>query len=423
MTETKPRMLIYPPRDAPKAPRRVVAAAVALGILAFLAGLLVSPQRAWQAYFVNFLFWSGIAQGGVVMAAVYRITNAHWGDQFRRIGEGMISFLPVSLLLYVILIAGGAFLFPWFEHGIRGKEVWLSGYFLFARDGAAFVALLLVSYRFVYHSVRPDLGFLHEHGFVPDKRVAFIISDWKGWKEESAKSKKRLASLTPILLITFGTLYTLIGFDLVMALDPNWYSTLFGWMYFLHAFFASLAAVTVLAFLSLKWFHLGEAFLERQWHDMGRFVFGFSLLAGGFFWSQFLVIWYGNLPEETSYLIKRFYAQPWEPLMWAYIVLAYLFPLVIFLSARVKQIPAALSAIAAIILVALFLERIVSVIPFIWTPPTVPFGFVEIGITMGFAGLFLGCWLAFARMVPIVPPRPAEEPVGAVNVGSPTAVS
>jgi hypothetical protein len=383
-----------------------IVAALAIGAVAFIAGVFLSPQRAWQAYFVNFLFWSGIAQGGVVMAAVYRLTNARWGDQFRRIGEGMIGFLPVSLLLYLMLIAGGTYLFPWLVYRVPGNEVWLSGYFVFGRDGAAQLVLLLVSYRFVYHSLRPDLGLLNEQGLIPDRRVLFVIREWKGWPEESAESKRRLAKLTPILLLCFGTLYTLLGFDLVMALDPTWYSTLFGWMYFLHAFFASLAIITILAFLSTKWFQLKDAFLTRQWHDMGRFIFGFALLAGGFFWSQFLVIWYGNLPEESSYLIKRFYTQPWEPLMWVYIILAYLFPLVVFLSARIKQIPAALSAIAGLILVGLFLERFVSVIPFIWNLPTVPFGILEVGITLGFAALFLGCWLEFARVAPIVPPRP-----------------
>ena len=425
MTVTEPSfsIVLHSPQASPRRIRTAVDVAIGVGVLAFLGGLFGSPERTWQAYFVNFLFWSGLAQGGIVMAAVYRITNAHWGDQFRRIGEGMVLFLPVSLLLYLLLIAGSGNIFPWIEDGVEEKGIWLSPYFLFTRDGIAFLVLCWLSYRFVYHSVRPDLGILNDRGIVLDTRIRFAISNWEGWDLEVSASTRKLARLTPVLLICFGTLYSLIGFDLVMALDPHWYSTLFGWLYSLHAFFASLTAIAILAFLASRWYGLGESFSRAQWHDMGKFIFGFSLLAGGFFWSQYLVIWYGNLPEETSYLIKRFYSQPWEPLMWVYIILAYLLPLALFLSARIKQIPGALSLVAGLILAALFIERIVAVVPFLWNEPTIPFGLLEAGITVGFLGLFLRCWLTFASVIPIIPARLVAEPVRTLGTENPSTVS
>jgi len=275
---------------------------------------------------------------------------------------------------------------------------------VFGRDGLIFLLLLWLSYRFVRYSVRLDLGILKEKDEALDlprwgKR---IVGGWQGMKNEEQLSVAGLTRLTPILLIAFVVLYSLIGFDLVMALDPQWYSTLFGWMYVLHAFFAGLVVITILAVLSRSWFDLGAAFTTGQWHDMGRFVFGFCLLSGGFFWSQFLVIWYGNLPEETSYLIKRFYSQPWEPLMWVYLIFAYLFPLVVFLSRRVKQVPAALMVIALVILCALFIERFVAVVPFLWSESSIPFGLIEVGVTAGFLAAFLLCWVTFSKVVPLV---------------------
>lgn len=403
-----------------KAPSRVkivLLLSVGAGLAAFIGGLVAGEdQRAWQIYFVNFLFWSGIAQGGVAMAAVYRITNAGWGDHFRRVGEGMIAFLPVSVLLYIGVIAGGGRIFPWLHEEFSGKEVWLNGTFVFARDGAVFLFLLWISYRFVSASLRPELGLLRERSAGKEMPgwVERVTRGWKGRDAESAESARRLATLTPVLLISFAVLYSLIGFDLVMALDPDWFSTLFGWLYFLHAFFAALVAVTMLAVLSRTWFGTKSLVLESQWHDMGRFVFGFCLLSGGFFWSQFLVIWYGNLPEETSFLLRRFYSQPWEPLMWAYIILAYLFPLVVFLSRRVKQVPNALFVICSLILVALFLERFIAVVPFIWDGPAIPFGILELLVTVGFGALFVRTWIAFAERVPLIPAgRAGEGPVRA----------
>jgi hypothetical protein len=332
----------------------------ALGVVAFVWGLVAGEgQRAWQIYFVNFLFWSGVAQGGVAMAGVYRMTNARWGDQFRRMGESLIAFLPISILLYGILVAGGRSLFPWVGHAFPGKEVWLNEMFVFVRAGGVFLVLFWISTRFV---------------------------------KASRNSAPALSRLTPVLLILFVVLYSLIGFDLVMSLDPYWYSTLFGWLYVLHAFFGGLVAVTILAVVSRTW-RRTETIEESQWHDMGRFVFGFCLLSGGFFWSQFLVHWYGNLPEETSFLLKRFYAMPWEPLMWASIIGAYLLPLGVFLSKRVKQVPEALLVICLVIFAALFLERFVAVVPFVWNEPVIPFGVMEALVTAGFGALFMRVWI------------------------------
>ena len=420
-TSSEPE-IVWRPQPAPAKVRLVLFTVLAIRIIAFVLGVWKgNSQRAWQIYFVNFLFWSGIAQGGVVMAAVYRITNARWGDQFRRIGEAMVSFLPLSFVLYLVLVFGGQSIFPWLHEPVHGRELWLSAPFLFGRDGLIFLLLLWVSYEFVYRSVRPDLGALWRENpgsETMSRWVERVTKDWKGWEEEVKTRTKKLNILTPVLLITFSVLYSLIGFDLVMALDPYWFSTLFGWIYFLHAFFAALVVITILAVLARKWFDMEGVFRTNQWHDMGRFVFGFCLLTGGFYWSQFLVIWYGNLPEETSFLIKRFYAQPWETLTWVYLIAAYMFPLAVFLSKRVKQLPGPLMITSLIILIALFLERYLAVVPFLWHESSIPFGIIEFAVTCGFGAAFALCWLAFAKVVPLVPAGFSGRAIRAVRAAS-----
>ena len=396
--------LVFPAVSVPRRVRRTLLITLGAGLVAFIIGIFGDEhQRAWQIYFVNFLFWSGIAQGGVVMAAVYRITNAKWGDPFRRIGEAMVAFLPVSLLLFAVLIVWGNGLFPWVSAAFEGREIWLSPLFVFLRDGLALLVLLWVSFRFVYWSVRPEAGIIPVSGGPSFARsvLRWLTRGWTDTAIESDRSSRRLARLTPVLLLLFAVLYSLLGFDLVMSMDPHWVSTIFGWMFFLHAFYAALVAITILAVISRSWLNTTEAFATHQWHDMGRFVFGFCLLSGGFFWSQYLVIWYGNLPEETSFLIRRFYSDPWEPLMWVYIIGAYLFPLAVFLSKRVKEIPLSLLCISSVILVSLYLERFIAVVPFVWKVDTIPFGLLELLVTAGFAALFLLSWLTFVRVLPV----------------------
>lgn len=387
--------------------------AVGVGVVVLIGAIVGGwSQRAWQIYLVNFLFWSGIAQGGVVMAAVYRLTNARWGDRFARIGEGMAAFLPISFLLYLVLVTAGASLFPWLHHPVPGKETWLSGPFLFGRDALAFLLLIVLSGIFVYRSIRPDVGYYHEHGTSPPPILKKCVSNWKGWENEVRSSHDCLRRLVPGTIVAFVLLYTLVGFDLVMALDPHWHSTLFGWMYALHAFFASIVTVALLAVFSRGWTGPEQSIAGHQWHDMGRFLFGISLLSGGFFWAQYLTIWYGNLPDEIPYLLKRFYSLPWEPLMWVYIILAYLFPLAVFLSRKVKEMPSALFGISFLIFIALFIERFIAVVPSVWSGSSIPFGILEFLVTVGFGGAFALSWIAFASAVPIVPSsfRPRDLP-------------
>jgi len=126
------------------------------------------------------------------------------------------------------------------------------------------------------------------------------------------------------------------------------------------------------------------------------------MLSGGFYWSQYLVIWYGNLTEEIPYLLIRFHSPLWAPFTWYYIIFAFFFPLAIFLSRRAKERPAVLVSVASIILSALFVERFIAVAPFLWHESNLPFGILELLVTLAFAAGFALAWFSFISMVPLV---------------------
>ena len=221
--------------------------------------------------------------------------------------------------------------------------------------------------------------------------VGRLTRDWEGDELETAKSASAMAKLVPAILILFAVLYTLLGFDLLMSLAPQWYSTLYGWLFFLHGFYGALVVITILAIAARKAFRLETGFRTSQFHDLGRLVMGFCMLSGGFYWSQYLVIWYGNLTEEIPYLLVRFHNPLWVPLTWYYIVFAFFFPLAIFLSKRAKEKPAILVVVASIILSSLFVERFLAVAPFLWHESTFPFGIMELLVSLAFAVRFRAC--------------------------------
>ena len=152
-------------RRLPLGPAGLLAAAVLLGAATFTAGLLMYPPvRVWQAFLVNFLFWTGLGFAGVVLSAVLRMTDSRWGFAVRRLGECSAAFLPVALLLYLGVVAGHGSLAPDVHHLAHAKQVWLAPVFLLVRDGAALLLLTLLAFAYLYFSLRPDVGAAREAG-------------------------------------------------------------------------------------------------------------------------------------------------------------------------------------------------------------------------------------------------------------------
>jgi hypothetical protein len=349
---------------------RVCQLLLAMGTAAFVIALVLGhTTRAWQAYLLNFVFWTGIAQSGVVFAAAYQVSKGKWSDAFRRMGESLVFFLPVSLVLFLVMMLFGAkSIFVWARTPVESKRIWLNVPFLTARDAFVFLVLLALSAAYVYYSQRSDTH--------------------------------RTRVLAPVLLISFGLGYSLIGFDLVMSLDPNWYSTLFGWYFFVSAFYAALAVLLIAAVLFRDTWGLEHHITVAQTHDMGRLLFGFCLLTGGMFWAQWLVFWYGDLPEEIAFIIRRYYQMPYAPLAWVMTYGVFLVPLAILLSKDLKRRPKRLMIVALWILAMLWLERYIWIVPSIWTGQGAPL-LIEALVTAGFAGGFGWGWMAHNRRYPL----------------------
>ncbi|MBI1987329.1 MAG: hypothetical protein HYS70_03140 [Nitrospinae bacterium] len=378
---------------------------VVTGGVVFVMGIQ-GPEalRAWEAFLINFLFWSGIAQSGIVLAAILQVTDARWGRPIKRLSEGFAAFLPISLLLFPILFLGREALFPWVRTPIPAKEAWLNVPFLFARDGLGLLVLYGLSLLFLYHSLRPDVGLARQVNQGWGNGLAgSLIRGWRGTEIERERSQHAQSTLAPILLILYGIVFSLIGFDLVMSLSPKWYSTLFGAYFFISNLYLGLAALAIGIILARRYFNLQEQITSLQFHDLGKLIFAFCMITGDFFWSQFLVIWYGNLPEEVEYVIRRIYEPPWAPLAWAVLLICYLGAFVVLLSRQVKLKPASLFAISAVIVGGMWLERYVLVVPSLWPGPNAPFGWIEILILLGFVAAYVLVFLGFVRNFPLLP--------------------
>jgi hypothetical protein len=369
--------------------------------------------RVWQLVHVNWLYFTGLAAGSVAFVAVQKITNAKWSGMIIRFASASVAFLPVSLVTLILLFtAGYTAVFGPMNAAMAGlqpgKVVWLSHSFMFARLLIGLGFLSLLGWRLVRADMVPDL--LAVRGSVPANRRGLydrLTHGFDGSDEARFAQQGRIARLAGGYAVSYAIIMTLIAFDCVMALQPHWFSNLLGAFFFMGAFLAAHMLLALMMVYGAS--HLGVTDLvsPKQRHDLGKLCFGFTVFWTYLMWAQFLVIWYGNLPEETGFVFTRLWGH-WLPIGKAVLIGVFIIPFFGLLGVAPKKVRATFVFFAIISLVSLWLERYLLVMPSITPLPGPVVGLPEVGPTMLFAGLYLVTYALYARTFPMISPRLAE---------------
>lgn len=375
----------------------LIIAVIGFGTFAFKI-MGSNPEKAWEIFLINFLFWTGIAQAGIVFSCILRITNARWARPLLRISEGLGSFLPISLILLLIVFAGRDYILPYAtEHYHYPKDVWLNMTFVIGRNVIGFIILLILSFFYLYYSLRQDLGGV---GDKLNGLAGWIASGWSGEDERKAIWKK-LGRFAPAVLILYALVFSFFAWDLIMSLDPHWFSTLFGPYYFMSSFVAALGTTIILSIMLRRRLGLEEYLDDHHYHDMGKILQGFSLFWVYLFFSQLLPIWYANMPEETVFVIKRVQEEPFQQLAWAVLACCFIFPFLSLMPRTNKIVKPIVVFIAGVSLIGFWLDKFVLVVPSLSN--TINIGITQILITLGFLGAFVMMFLLFIRAFPSIP--------------------
>ena len=383
-----------PPAVLPAQPLATIAIGlVAIGVATFAFSVMKDglAQRAWEAFLVNLLFWLGIAQGGVVASAAFYLTQGRWaGRAHYRLAEAFSGFLIPGFLLFWVLFFGREWIFPWIRHPIPAKSGWLNVPFLFARDGIGLAVMTLISLSFLAAS-RGEAA--------------------RAWAEHSNNiymPPPAIRRLAPAVCICFAVVYTLLAFDLVMSLSPLWHSTLFGWWFFAGAFWSAIVTMAFAAVCLRRKLGPGNVFTRGQFmRDLGLMVFAFSIFWFYTLFAQYIVIWYGDMPVETFFIVVRSQYMPWAFMSWLTVCLVWAIPFVVLLGIRPKKTPVILGTVALLGMIGIWSEIYVLVVPSL-SPRTVPLGWIEILVTAGFLGAFWLCSYPGLKLASAA----AVEPIG-----------
>jgi hypothetical protein len=379
---------------------------VFIGIFVFTVGLLFGDAGVtWGAFYVNAVYFQGLALGGVMTTVIMQIVRATWGAPVRRLAEANVAYFPVAFCAFLTTYFGREYLFYWGRAPMPGREMWMVPEFVYFRFAVLFFVLYFLMTRFVRRSLRGDVGLARERA--KDKsqwNLATHRSLTKAWKGagEILPIQRKLSVTAPVVVFFYAVVTSLFAFEMIMGQNPNWISNLFGAFIFVSQIYIAWACLALMSmYFSKRHKSLGEVVTSQQFWDLGKLNLGFCMLWGYMFWSQFLTQWYGNLPEETQWLILRTREFPWKGLAWVVFPMCFIIPFISLISRDVKKNTKTYAAVCFVLMTGVWLDRYLIIMPEI-SPHHIPFGITEIGIFIGFLGAYLLCIRNFLSKYPAV---------------------
>jgi hypothetical protein len=389
-----------------------------LGLVLFGSALGgADAARTWHLFQVNWVYFTGLAGGSVALAAAHKVVNARWSGLVIRFAEASVAFLPISLLgLVLIFTVGYPHIYGHMAgelHALEhGKAVWLSHGVMFGRLLVLLVALYMVGWRLVRADMVPDM-FAAKDVVSGGRRGLFerMTAGYDGSEGSIEANERRIRRMAAIYVVLYAIGLTAVAFDGMMALQPHWYSNLFGGWYFMGSFLAGHMLLALMLIYGGRQLGIADLISPKQRHDLGKLCFGFTVFWTYLMWAQFQVIWYGNMPEETGFVYSRLWGH-WLPVAKLVFLGMFIVPFFGLLGVGPKKARVTLGFFAAVSLVALWLERYLLVVPSITAFDGPVLGLPELGPTLLFAGLYLLVYALFARTFPMVSPRLSEITLG-----------
>lgn len=364
---------------------------IAIGLITFAVGLMKNQERMWAAYLVSFFFFACAGLGGLFWSAIQNLTKAGWSVSVRRYAEGMTAYLPVMIVTSLILLLGLKYLYPWADHEAVAASPLLQSKAKYLNTGFLVIRLLVFGL-----------------GMLAFRQVIVGNSLKQDQNGDEALTHKNVGYSIGFVLF-FAITFSLFSVDLLMSLLPSWYSTIFG-IYCFAGLFQSFFAIIIPIAIYVRRAGLVKGYVnEEHLHDLAKYMKGFTVFWAYIAFSQFMLIWYANIPEETEYYIMR--AQNgWMGISFALLIFRFIVPFLALLPKALKRNENHLLVVSALVLVMQYIDIYWMVYPNFFHGH-LTFGLWEIGMFLGFAGLFLAVLFRFLSrnsLVAIKDPRLSE---------------
>jgi len=348
-------------------------------------------ERVFTNLWINNVYFTGLAVIGLFFVAFQYAAQAGWSAAIKRVPEAFGAWLPYAgvLMLVVFVVAWLAHsnLFHWthsylydeadprYDAIIAGKRAYLNIPFYLGRMVLYFV-IWYMAYRYIRKEslAEDDLGGLSHYN--------------------------RMIKYSTIFIILFAITSSTSAWDWVLSIDTHWFSTMFGWYVFASWFVSGLAAITLMIVLLREAGYL-TIINSSHLHDLGKFIFAFSIFWTYVWFSQFLLIYYANIPEETIYFVERLSSDYYSPIFFINLIMNFFFPFLVFMTRDSKRHTIFIKVVCTVVLVGHWLDFYLMVTPGV-LKENGNFGILEIGLAMVYLAAFLFVVLGNLAKAPLV---------------------
>jgi len=377
--------------------RLVLAGAVLLAIC--IAGGIADKSEFFRSYLIAFLFWIGVTLGSLALLMVQHLTGGRWALVIRRILEAGSRTLPLMAIAALPILAGMKTIYSWSRPGqtdpvILAKQSYLNHEFFIARMVFYFAIWFTLAYFLNKWSRQEDAG------------------------EAGLQLWMRLEGLSGIGLVIYGFTVTFASVDWVMSLEPRWYSTIYGMLFMVAQALSAMAfSIAILIWLSDRE-PLLKVVRPAQFQDLGSFLLTFVMLWAYLEFSQFLIIWGGNLSDEIPWYIRRMEGV-WGNVGLLLVILSFFFPFFLLLFRHVKSKPRSLLIVALLVLLMRLVDMYWMVLP-AFGGGNVRLTWMDVALPFGMGCIWFAYFLWQLQRMPILPvhdPRMEEMAGQAVEHG------
>jgi hypothetical protein len=371
----------------PAAVARFAKPALVVGLVALagsVAGALAHPDQFFRSYLLAFVFWNGLAVGSLAVLMLQYLTGGAWGIAIRRALEAATRTLPLTALAFVPIVFGLHWLYEWthaeavaHDPVLKQKASYLNPQFFLVRTAVAFGAWLL---------------------------IAYFLNKWSREQDGSDDHRaidRKLQLLSGGGLVLFALTVTFTSVDWVMSLEPHWYSTMYGVIFMVSQALGALALATLTVVRLSGRAPLSEFLGGRIRHDLGKMLFAFTMFWAYVNFSQYLIVWSGNIPEEISWYLARFRGG-WGWIGLAVLIFHFVVPFLLLLPKHANRNPRLLSLAATLLVVMRFVDTAWLVLP-AFSKGALSIHWMDLALPAGLGGVWLFFYTRTLTTRPLLP--------------------
>jgi len=356
-----------------------------VGVAALIVGAIgafFNAEQFFRSYVWCYMFFIGLPLGATAVLMLQYLTGGAWGVVIRRLCEAASRTLPLMLILFIPIVIGIRYLYPWshpdlvaHDPVLRHKQVYLNLPFFLIRAAVYFAGWNL---------------------------IAHLLYKWSGEQDRGdQRAGHRLAALSGPGLIFFCFSVTFMAIDWVLSINPNWFSTIFGLLFIIGEGLSAIAFLICMLVLLSRRQPLADVLTPRHLHDVGKLLLAFVMVWAYFTFSQLLVIWSGNLPDEIPWYLNRFYGG-WQYLGVALAAFQFALPFLLLLSRDLKRNFTLLRNVALLVIGMRFVDLYWMVAPDFHKQHFF-ISWMDFVLPVALGGIWLGVFLWQLELRPLLP--------------------